>query len=338
MNILCTSPLREPYVSSFDKVLSQFANVTYDRNMFFQKQGSFDFVFINWPEEIFDWNEPSESELMETRLALEFWAKTSRIVVTMHNEVPHSGLRSQKALLEMVYEAAGIVVHLGRASINMFQQRYGFVGRSHLVIPLIEYEYPDTISVAEAREKFRYREQDVVMLVFGSIRTKEELKFVEKVFSEWRNPAKKLLVSNYFDFSIRPFRYLRKTLEIVDRRLTRHRGRVDDYDVQYYFKAADIVFIPRLSTINSAIIPVASFFRRVFVGADIGNIGETLRAMGNPCFIPGDVTSAVRALDDAYRLSHNDLGADNLRYVEENCSADRIAAILRPALEKAINS
>ena len=47
---------------------------------------------------------------------------------------------------------------------------------------------------------------------------------------------------------------------------------MDDNDVQYYFKAADIVFIPRLNTINSAIIPVASFFKRVFVGADIGNI------------------------------------------------------------------
>lgn len=320
MNILCTSSKDQPYVKAFDLVLSEFSKVTYNLDAFFDKVGDYDYVMINWSDEIFGWNKvPTNANFEFVESVLDHWNKASKIIVTMHNFQPHTTNIQRILFNDLIYKSANIVIHLGHNSVSLFNRKYRNSSVEHIVVPHVRMKYLDDISREEARESFGFRDEDVVVLLFGSIRKREEYQLVRNVFDQWGNPHKKLLVSNYKDFSIRPIRLIKKYLDCFDRRVIKNRGRVDDDDIQRYFKASDIVFIPRIDTLNSGIICVSAFFERVAIGANVGNIGESLNRFRYPLFDVKSISSTVNALEKAYSLSKNGVGRRARRILDETC-------------------
>ncbi|MDO6760245.1 hypothetical protein Q4566_08560 [Tamlana sp. 2_MG-2023] len=335
MNILCTSEIKDQYVKSFDKVLKKIAKVTYSKKSFFDKQGDYDFILINWPEELIGWgHSPNKKEIQDLQTTLYYWSKNTKIIVTMHNTCPHSHRVSVKTVSELIYKNANIIIHLGKASVSLYKKKYGEFSAEHIVIPHVQMEYLDIISKNEAREKFGFKKEDVVILVFGSLRKKEEYQFIRKVFTKWSNPNKKLLISKYKDFSIPPIRFIKKhILPQKEKNVVKNTTRVDDKDIQNYFRSADIVFVPRLDTLNSGIVPVSAFFENIAIGGDIGNIQESLNLFNYPIFDVESATSATRALDTAYRLSQSNSGPLAKKILKEKCSPDAISKILKRFLE-----
>lgn len=333
MNILCTSSINQQYVQSFDQVLNKFAKVSYQRDLFFKKSGDFDYVMINWPEELLGWgNTPTTKEILLIKEALDYWSSVSKIIVTMHNEVPHTMGLAIKKVSDLVYRSAHFIIHLGESSVAVFDEKYNNSSVKHLVIPHVKLDYINNISRLRARKSFGFTDKDVVVLVFGSIRKKEEYLFIKKVFEKWPQKNKKLLISRYRDFSIRPIRYIKKHLTWIDRKVIKNKVRVEDNEVQNYFKACDVVFIPRLDTLNSGIIPVAAFFDSIAIGGNIGNIEGALKYFNYPVFDVENINSAVDALDEAYSLSQSDHGLLARKILIKNCSPDVISKTLESYL------
>jgi hypothetical protein len=78
---------------------------------------------------------------------------------------------------------------------------------------------------------------------------------------------------------------------------------VEEEDTQIFLNAADVLFIPRLRVLNSGNVTLGMTFGRVVVGPDSWDIGELLRATGNPVFDPAAPETAAGALKRGFELA-----------------------------------
>jgi hypothetical protein len=78
---------------------------------------------------------------------------------------------------------------------------------------------------------------------------------------------------------------------------------VEEEDAQSYVNAADVLFIPRLKVLNSGNVTMGMTFGRVVVGPDSWDVGELLRATGNPVFDPERPGTAVEAVEQGLQLA-----------------------------------
>ena len=88
--------------------------------------------------------------------------------------------------------------------------------------------------------------------------------------------------------------------------------------------AADFLFIPRTSELNSGNITLGFTFGLVVVGADIADIGEILNETGNPTFNVGD-DSLYKATVKAYQLKTQQHGAKNKTLAMNEWSLSKIS-------------
>ena len=80
-------------------------------------------------------------------------------------------------------------------------------------------------------------------------------------------------------------------------------GFIKEKDAHYYLNAADFLFIPRTSELNSGNITLGCTFGLVVVGADTADIGEILKQTGNPTFTVGNSKSVANAIKKAFELT-----------------------------------
>ena len=66
--------------------------------------------------------------------------------------------------------------------------------------------------------------------------------------------------------------------------------------VQYYFKAANFVFLPRIDTLNSGVPFLAAVFNTPIVGCKTGNITQVLKENGMPIFIHNSSAELAEAI------------------------------------------
>ena len=337
MKILMTGDPQEGYTCKFREVLETFADVTVSNSEFFHQTNEFDFVFINWPEELLFWQLPTKEGIKKVSTALDFWKSKSKIVVTMHNEQPHFK-QFGREMTDLVYSSADIMLHLGRKSIETHRRNYQAKDIPHVVIPHVLFDYESHLSKAEAREKLGLSPNDSVVLVFGNMRHHDEVKFVNSVFRKLRLPNKNLVYSRYKYRGPRLVKGLQRSIHRFQKHIIRHETRCPDEMVQNYFLSADVVLIPRLDTLNSGIISVAAQFKRIVVGADTGNIGEVLREIKCPVFLPYDVDGAVFAVNEAFKLSQTALPEEIYNHAQKFWSNSSISEILKLELSKALPS
>ena len=101
--------------------------------------------------------------------------------------------------------------------------------------------------------------------------------------------------------------------------------RVPASDIPDFFNAADVVLIQRRHILNSGNVPMAFYFGKIVVGPDVGNVGEWLRATGNPVFDPGRPESVAVALEAGLRLAEGGFGETNRAYADSELSPARAA-------------
>jgi hypothetical protein len=79
---------------------------------------NYDLVNFQWPEELSDWNPPSDSRLSEITSQLDEWRRRSKLVLTVHNLRPHrSGDASNyQKLYEVFYQRMHVVAHFTETS------------------------------------------------------------------------------------------------------------------------------------------------------------------------------------------------------------------------------
>ena len=304
----------------------------------------YDIVHIQWPETLFDWRIPTPIELLFLRQRLKEIKRQAKIVYTRHNEFSHHANERNSSILGELYaiveSECDAMVHLGEPSRSACLHRTDLRDKTHVVIPnpILDDLYAPFAGreQAEARRRLNLPLNCQVILAFGNFRYEREKRLVAEAFWANRDRQIYLLAPKWYkpyeySFSIRhPMLFLRTLRKAVWAWQNRMKlgaiKQMSDDEVATYFCAADVVFIQRLNDLNSGNVPMAFYFKKVVVGPDIGNIGEALKATGNPVFDANDANSVREALKQALHLSTSALGGKNFEYASTCLTTKQIGS------------
>ena len=332
--LIASDPGHNSYVGSLVCALNDLSTVTSVMSgavLFWMQPRNIDVLHIQWPEVLFPGGrDPSEADLERLERQLTLWKGCTRIVATVHNRIPHfSRTDRARRLFATVYRHCDGIIHLGARSMDAIQE--DFRTSSHLqqrVIPLGNYAYfENTVSVSEARRWLGIEADRLLVLAFGNLRHKEELRLLLQGYRRFQARKKTLLVAGRVSWP--PYRLVKlyKRLQrVMNLPVVIRNEFIPDTEVQHYLNAADILVIPRFDQLNSGNVALGFTFGKVVVGPRTGVMGELLQKYDNPTYVPGDAQSLVEALGDAVRLLGTDRPADNRRVALEEWSWPRIAA------------
>ena len=264
-------------------------DINYDK--FWLTEGDYDIIHLHWPEYLFKWEEPTDLEVLLLCRVLQEWRdKGAKIVITRHNYLPHRPNPERfEPLYKTIYTNVDAVIHLGQFSIKEYHIRYnGFIPekqvQAYIPHPIFT-NYPNTISRKEARKYLKIGQKTLVMLVFGAIRTAAEKTLTLKAFNAIDQKDKVLLAPGWkFTDTKEPVNRLKWVQVKNSKKYRITQEFIEDAHVQYYFIAADFVFLPRTDTLNSGVPFLAAVFNTPIVGFQTGNITEILKANGMPVF------------------------------------------------------
>jgi glycosyltransferase involved in cell wall biosynthesis len=315
MDIIIASEASNRYIDQLVGSLSESKKVGSVKNSvakFWRQKSDADIVHIQWPEGLFDWNQPKLWELAWLEEKLERWSSQASIVTTVHNYSPH-GIDGCKDLYKMTYKMSDGIVHLGETSRQFFFDEYSFAAeKKHSIIPHGNYTcFPNEISKKDARNFLGIGGGESVILCFGEIRHPEERDLLIEAFDQLELSKKRLLIAG----RISPPSRLSLTYWRLryDPRFLVEEGWIPDKEVQLYLNAADTLVIPRHGVLNSGNVALGFTFGCVVVGPDEGVIGEVLGETGNPVYKPGDDKALARAIEETRSMHHN-TGNENREY------------------------
>ena len=280
---------------------------------FWLNQGSYDIIHLHWPEYLFKWEVPTDTELLFLERVMAEWQKLgTKIVITRHNYLPHRPNPERYIpLYNLVYSHVDAVIHLGKHSEYEYLERYKDLMPKAQVQAQIPHpiftNYPNTVSKEAARKQLHIKPSSTVMLVFGEVRKAVEKNLVLKAFNLIEKNDKLLLVPGWkFNEGKEPINRLKWLKIKQSKKYKINKEFIPDEEVQYYFKAADFVFLPRVDTLNSGVPFLSAVFGTPIMGCDQGNSGEFLKTVRMPVFKELDSSSISKAINTALSLKHKE--------------------------------
>lgn len=329
------------FVEDLKRGLEAHAEVVWDYKEFWACSTPYDVVHIHWPEylsyELESYlgnSDPIPEALWQKTIAcLEYWKKHARIVYTRHVQYPHRRHDEEFLKLYRVTTAyCDVVAHFAQYSIQQFKTFYPeHTHIKHVVIPHHNYaSLPNASTREEARKQLKIDANATVMLVFGVINENEK-PLIREAF-RYIPSTNKVLLAPGWKIQRRKIGYIRlrewvwrfeKWLASLNRHKRVNLGFIKEEDAHLYLNAADFLFIPRTTELNSGNITLGCTFGLVVVGKKGADIGEILEETGNPTFEVGDSGSLREAIRTASRDNSRKLGLMN-----------RNLAILEWSLEK----
>lgn len=326
-----------PYVASLAGELARRGHaVDMSVDRFWGDEGTYDVVHFHWPKVLFGerWCEVSDADvdLFRARLA-SFRARGAKIFYTRHNAVQHYGDAAQglNRVYGLLEEEADGVFHMGEFSRRELLSRFGAgdAPRQFVVPHQVYHDMPRDIPKAEACRRLGLDPSRRIVLSFGAFRAHEEREMVFAACRDAGVPGLTLLAPRFFKgpvwrggirSTLREWRYRRSFAAPWTAFGAAH---VPETDIPLYFSAADVVFIQRKRILNSGNLPMAFYYGKPVLGPDVGDVGELLRATGNPAFDPESPSSVVAALCEA--LDTRDLGVRNRAKADADWRLTRIA-------------
>ena len=288
-------------------------------------KNNYDIIHFHWPESLVGWKEPSSKELFYFSTKLKSLKKKSKLVYTVHNFMPHYSTSEQyKKLYELIISESDCLIHLGSYSYNYYNR---LTNKIHMIIPHGIYDsFPNVTNKIDARKYLNLEKEDKVILVFGKLRSKEEVDLILNVFNGLRIINKKLMIIRG-DIAVDTgflYRRLTKLKMFFNKKIIWKNEVINDKDIQFYVKACDILFIPRIRSLNSGNLILGFTFGRVVVGPEVGNIGEILKSTRNPTFNPFNIESAKIAVISGFKLAEMKKGDENQKYAYSNWNWDLV--------------
>ncbi|MDZ7717891.1 MAG: hypothetical protein U5K72_03600, partial [Balneolaceae bacterium] len=329
-----TTGMKNPYLFLLLRELNRLNDVQKIQHGYgwLYEPGEWDVIHLHWPELLVKYQLPdmSRTDLLEDRHfekvlnAIKEKKRTgARIMLTIHNEKPH---KDQSGIFDMfyrdIYKLTDGFIHLGEFSEKMLENEYADEtrGKPSFTIPHGDYSFfPNDRERAQCRKKLNIRERDKVLLSFGAVRSKAELELGIDAFKKTDVENSIYLITGSIPNPYRsePDHYItRKKLytNIFNSRIRTDEKTIAFEEVQVYLKAADLVFIPRINTLNSGNVALGFTFGKVVTGPGYGVIGETLKKTGNPIFNPLDLNSVSDAITAGFELAGSGHGIKNKEY------------------------
>jgi hypothetical protein len=301
---------------------------------------SYDIVNIQFPEAIFDFKLPTQNQLDDLELEIKKWKENSKIVLILNDDKSHYDLENKFGrLFELMYQYVDAVVHLGKFSLET-NQKYFSKNCQHTIIyhPLYESLRKDFIT-QNIEEKIALNfEGRFVVVAIGAIRSKEEAKFLLKVFKKIPQENKLLVVPNMFPFwqlpSFLPYRF-RKIYKWIMMFLYCFPIKKDQYFFGYNFidypymidlvKKSSLMIIPRLRNLNSGNLFLGLTFDKPMVIPKIGNLVEVAHSFNFP-LLDLKLNNFIEVIN---KITSNEinkyLNTDNYQEVKNKFHPEKIA-------------
>ncbi|TPV35750.1 glycosyltransferase [Paucihalobacter ruber] len=324
--------------------LEQHAEVIWDYEEFWKCENEYDIIHLHWPDflsyEVQKWTwgtDPLPAKMYsKIEECLQYWKENSTIVYTRHIQYPHS--RNDEDVLKlyrMVTSYCDTVVHFANYSVEQFKAWYPeHKGITHVVIPHHNYaSMPNNSNKASARQHLNINPDATVMIVFGLIKEHEK-ELINKAFN-YIPSNNKVLLAPKWKINRRKIGYIRlrewvwkfeKWLATLNPKRRIDLGFIEDEDAHWYLNAADFLFIPRTSELNSGNITLGCTFGLVVVGYNGADIGEILNETDNPTFDIVDEQSLKVAIENAVSLARQKHGEKNKELAIKEWNVPMIAS------------
>ena len=284
MNLLVPIYRDALFINEVIKSYKKHCQVSTSFNDFWLNKGDYDIIHLHWPEYLFKWEVPTDIELLLLeRIFTEWHHKGTKIVVTRHNYLPHRPNPERFIpLYNLVYAHAHAVIHMGQHSEQEYLERYKeLIPQKQLQVQIphpIFTNYPNNVTPEEARKALGIGQNTLVMLVFGTVRTAAEKNLILKAFDAIQQKNKLLFAPGWkFIKAKEPVNRFKWYRVQLSKKYRISQEFIPEDQVQYYFKAADFVFLPRTDTLNSGVPFLAAVFDTPIIGFNSGNIDETLQ-------------------------------------------------------------
>ena len=331
--LIPTSYIKNPYIFQLVKGLQKNKEVTIVQTLvpwLYQDDYSFDVIHLQWPESVFLTSNYNEKDISALERRLLFYKNQgARIVITVHNKVPHKGDKKKSYFLyKKVYQYCDGVIHMGESSKDIINKDHAddLESARQIIIPHGNYEYfPNSVSRKQARQYLGIPESNIVVASIGAIRSSDEYRLIKNVSKALRKRNGLLLQIGQIYSTKNRIKHLItiKSLKL-QKNLRQFGSYVADSEIQYYLNACDILLVPRVNTLNSGNVALGYTFGRIVLGPDYGVIGEDLKRQGNPVFRSIDEMEVSQTLDHAIDLIHTDVGKNNKNYAIEELNWDRL--------------
>lgn len=324
MKILITSEYnsRNTYVKDIVDELRAYTDVETEVINFWKSDTFYDIIHIQWPEELFEWKTIIEEDLKKLIKRIKYLReKGSKIVLTLHNKIPHRSQTSfDEQLYKYLYNEADIIVNLGKYSCSFYPNKKNVV--------IYHPNYDKHIKIERLKPS-----NEITFLSFGNIRRIEEEQQIINGFLKAKIPNSKLIVSNsiigknpYYKegkLSIKKWLYIIYLKRLRSKNILFINKKLNQDEINFYFNNADIIISPRIDNLNSGVVFLGFSFGKPVVGPNVGNIGEFLRMTNNPTFEPRNSNSVASALKNA--IQNKNIGKQNSQFSKEFLNADKIA-------------
>jgi glycosyltransferase involved in cell wall biosynthesis len=280
-----------------------------------------DVVHLNWPEELTGWKVPNAAQIDGTIRRLDRWAKRSRLIVSVNNLYPH-GQRGNAAwhrLYSAFYERAEVIHHFSHASKAMVCAEYpAIAGRNHVV--RLGFNYDSLLPEGPrdrgaSRATFGIPPTETVFLVFGSLRSWDEVCLLRDAFARAKVPTKRLFVAARYGGSgsawRRRWRRLRWEQWQRHHNVIRATAYVPDEEVHKLFDACDVALVIRQDSMGSGLPCLAMTFGRMVIAPNFGGIAEYVGGAPNLLYDGTSAASLSEAIERSAAADREGVGAQN---------------------------
>jgi len=280
----------------------------------------YDLIHFQWPEEYCGWRPPTEDDIANIEQNLRWWNSQSKTVFSVHNLYPHNGVGhpAYHKLYSAFYQHCNLISHFSQASQRSVVDEFSSAKQARHVV-----HCPPNYDVTLVRQRQRgsrraemgIGEDEFVILVIGRLRSWDELKLIQTAFDLAKVPRKRLLMAGKFALIEPPFRRrlhsLRWNLWLKRRRAVVDTRYVPEDEISQFLDSCDIIIVPRLAGLNSAIIFLAMTFGRMIIAPNLNSYAEQLAGSRNFLYQPGHAKSCARQLERAAALDTDDIGREN---------------------------
>jgi glycosyltransferase involved in cell wall biosynthesis len=198
--------------------------------------------------------------------------KHSRIICIADNIVPHEKRFGDKAFTRYFVKPVDAFITMSE---KVFSDLRTFTPKKALQVvhPLYD-TFGEKISKAEAREKLKIKNEELIILFFGFIRKYKGLDILLDAMKEIQNSKFKnikLLIAGEFYEDKKVYEEQIEKLGIRDS-LILHTDFIPDSEVKNYLCAADVVIQPYRNATQSGVTPLAYHFEVPMIVTNVGGL------------------------------------------------------------------
>ena len=211
-----------------------------------------------------------------------FKLRNSKLIWTIHNLKPHINKRFlfyDISLLLLVKLIDGYIVMSKNSRKEAIEKYPTLRNKKYLQIyhPIYN-NYKNNISRMEARKKFGLNEDDKVILYIGTIRPYKNVIKLIKEFNIIRRKNYKLIIAGRCQSD-----YLRNEIESLSHKnpnIILNLNYINNNDLQYYFKSAEVAIFPFSEIHNSASVMLSLTFSTPVICPAQGSLIELSEILG----------------------------------------------------------